>query len=207
MKELSSRQREVLAFVEKYLAEHGFPPSVSEIANNSGIAPATAAGHVGALRRKGLLDRTPQARSIVLTPGVAAASPVISIPIYSRIGSPDVSGDHAGVEGYCTLHRSGLGNLPQTRLFALRVGNEAMRGLGIFRNDIAVLRPPDPPPQVGDVVALVIGGEAVLRSFFPLADGRVELRPAHDGMSTIVLPHDALQLVGVLIAVQRFYLR
>ena len=207
MKELSSRQREVLAFVEKYLAEHGFPPSVSEIACSSGIAPATAAGHVGALRRKGLLDRTSRARSIVLTPGVAAASPVISIPVYSRIGSPDVAVDHAGVEGYCTLHRSALGNLPQTRLFALRVGDEAMRGLGIFRNDIAVLRPPDPPPQVGDVVASVIDGNAVLRSYFPLADGKAELRPAHDGMPAIELPHDALQLVGVLIAVQRFYLR
>ena len=207
MKELSSRQREVLAFVEKYLAEHGFPPSVGEIARNSGIAPATAAGHVGALRRKGLLDRTPQARSIVLAPGIAAASPVVRIPIYSRISRPESGGDRSGVEGYCTLHRSELGNLSPTPLFALRVGDEAMRGLGIFRNDIAVLRQPEPPPRVGDVVALVIDGETWLRSFFPLADGSVELRPAHDGVPAAKFPRSALQLVGVLIAIQRFYLR
>ena len=207
MKELSSRQREVLAFVEKYLAERGFPPSVSEIAHNSGIAPATAAGHVGALRRKGLLDRSPQARSIVLTPGYAADAPAVKIPIYSRISSPEIGEDHAGIEGYCTLHRSGFGTLPPMRFFALRVGDEAMRGLGIFRNDIAVLRPPEPPPQVGDVTAVIIDGEAVLRSFFPLADGSVELRPAHDGAAVVRLQRNALPLVGVLIAVQRFYLR
>ena len=207
MKELSPRQREVLAFIEKYLDEHGFPPSVGEIAHSSGIAPATAAGHVGALRRKGLLDRTALARSIVLTPGYAAASPVVRIPIYSRISSPDIEEAHAGFEGYCTLHRSELGSLPETRLFALRVGDEAMRGLGIFRNDIAVLHPPQPPPRVGDVAAVIVDGEAVLRSFFPLADGVAELRPAHEDAAAVRFPSTALPLVGVLIAIQRFYLR
>lgn len=207
MKELSARQREVLTFIGKYLAEQGFPPSVSDIARNSGIAPATAAGHVRALRRKGLLERTQQARSIVLTPGVANSSPVVSIPVFSRISSQEAGADHSGIEGYCTLHRSELGNLPQTRLFAFRVGDESMRGLGIFRNDIAVLRPPEPPPGVGDVVAAVLDGEAVLRSYFPLSGGIVELRPAHEGAAAAVLPPDKVRLAGVLIAVQRFYLR
>lgn len=207
MKELSSRQREVLAFIEKYLSEHGFPPSVGEIARSSGIAPATAAGHVGALRRKGLLDRTSQARSIVLAPGVAAASPMVGIPIYSRISSPDVGGDHAGIEGVCCLHRSELGRLPSEKLFAFRVGDEAMRDLGIFRNDVAVLRPPEPPPQVGDVVAAIVDGEAALRSFFPRGDGVAVLRAAHGGVPEREFSPDELKLVGVLIAVQRFYLR
>ena len=93
------------------------------------------------------------------------------------------------------------------RFFALRVSDEAMNGLGIFRNDIAVLRPPEPSPQVGDVAAVIIDGEAVLRSFFPLADCSAELRPAHEGAAVVRFQQDALQLVGVLVAIQRFYLR
>lgn len=207
MRELSVRQREVLAFVEKYISDRGFPPSVAEIARNSGIAPATAAGHVGALRRKGLLDRTPQARSIVLAAGAGVSSPMVDVPIYGRISSPDFEDDHSGVEGVCCLHRSELGHLPNERLFALRVGDETMRELGIFRNDVAVLRPPEPPPRVGDVVAVIIDGGATLRSFFPRDDGMVALRPAHDGVPARTLAPHEFKLVGVLIAIQRFYLR
>ena len=207
MKELSPRQREVLAFIESHLAECGFPPSLGEIALNSGIAPATAAGHLAALRRKGFIDRSAKARSIVLRSGVKNPSPVLTIPVYSRIASPDFSEDRSGIEGVCCIHRSELGHLPFERLFALRVADEAMQKLGIFRNDIAVLRPPEPPPRIGDIAAVIVHGRTVLRSFFPLAGGAVALRPAHDSVPETAAGPGEFQVIGVLIAVQRFYLR
>ena len=58
MKELTRRQRDVLDFIENYLDEKGYPPSVRDIAAQFGLVSAAGVHkHIKALVRKGYLSK------------------------------------------------------------------------------------------------------------------------------------------------------
>lgn len=208
MRSPSARQSEILDFLESFAAANGMAPSISEVAEHFGIAPATASGHLRALQKKNLLTRSGKARSIVLT-GRDPASAVLKIPLFGRLGSLSPEEDRSYMEGVVHLHRSAVGNLPSDSLFALRVDDGAMRGLGIFNGDTAVFASPSKlPPRIGDVVAALVGGETVIRSFFPRDGGAtVALRSALPEVPEMEFPAAEVRLSGVLIALLRCYPR
>src|SRR6186713_2245108 len=54
---LTEKQQAILDFIQKYLEEHQYPPSVREIGHHFGIYPATVQDHISALERKGRLQK------------------------------------------------------------------------------------------------------------------------------------------------------
>ena len=204
----SARQNEILEFLAAFVEANGMAPSIGEVAAHFGIAPATASGHIRALQKKHLLSRSEKARSIVLT-GRDPADAVLKIPLYGRLTDPDPEENRQYLEGVVHLHRSVAGNLPGESLFALRVGDGAMRDLGIFRDDTAVFAPPSElTPRLGDVVAAFADGAVMIRSFFPHGSGgMVSLRSAHPEVPALELPAAEVRVMGVLIALLRRYPR
>ena len=69
-KRLTRRQREVFDFIEKYISEVGYSPTIREIGKAFGFSEKAAFDYVAVLVRKGMLERraddTP--RNIKLTP-------------------------------------------------------------------------------------------------------------------------------------------
>ncbi len=64
---LSPRQKDVLALIERSIAEHGYPPTRSEISTALGAtSPNAAEQHLRALERKGYIEILPLARGIRL---------------------------------------------------------------------------------------------------------------------------------------------
>lgn len=59
MKEISKRQRQVLNFVRSYINQRGYPPAMSEIADFLGIYVSSVFAHLGALEKKGYIERVP----------------------------------------------------------------------------------------------------------------------------------------------------
>ncbi len=58
----SARQLEILAFMKSYIAEHGMPPTITEIAKAHGIASTNAVSEtLVRLRKIGLVRHTPMA--------------------------------------------------------------------------------------------------------------------------------------------------
>ena len=56
--EATARQREVLAFLVRFIEENGFPPSVREIATAIGVSSTFGViRHLKALERKGRISR------------------------------------------------------------------------------------------------------------------------------------------------------
>jgi len=208
MKTLSPRQREVLDLIRKFTADHGMAPSIKELAESLGIAPATAAGHLRALQKKQMLVRSSKARSIVVA-GAADANAMLKIPVFGRLSSPEPASDTAGMEGAVYMHRSTAGHIRGSGSFALRIRDEAMCGLGILRGDVAVFaRPAEVPPRIGNVVAAFVNGSEVVRMYFPRAkEGIVALRAADPETPEMLIPAREFKLMGVLIYLQRNYLR
>ena len=206
MRELSKRQREVLEFLEAFSAANGMAPTICELAAHFEIAPATAAGHLRALQKKRRLVRSSKARSIVFAEHDTPDA-ILKIPVYGRLADPVPEENRSYWEGVTYLHRSVLGRSSRHRLFALRMGDESMRGLGIYRGDVAIFAPPEPVPRFGDVVAVFVDGDVLVRSFFPRSSGTVSLSAAHPEIPALELAPESFKLVGVLIALQRDYPR
>jgi len=53
MKELSGRQKDVYDFIDKYFVEHGFCPSLTDIARGLGLHESTIVTHTNTLKEKG----------------------------------------------------------------------------------------------------------------------------------------------------------
>lgn len=55
--DLTNRQYEVLCGILEYIGEHGYPPTMRELARDLNLASvSTAHDHVQALKRKGYLE-------------------------------------------------------------------------------------------------------------------------------------------------------
>jgi repressor LexA len=57
--QLTDRQRQLIAYISRYQAAHGFPPSLRDMAEELGITYQGACSHVAALERKGAVQREP----------------------------------------------------------------------------------------------------------------------------------------------------
>ncbi len=68
---LTRRQRDIVDFLEQYVAEHGLSPTLEEIAVHFGVNKVTIFGHVAELERKGVVRRAAKgvSRSLQLVQG------------------------------------------------------------------------------------------------------------------------------------------
>src|SRR2546426_1874470 len=91
MRELTSRQREVLDFMRGFQSRHGVPPTVREIGERFRITPRASFDHLRALERKGQLQRRPSvgrtSRALTLPDVVGAGRAYHSVPILGRIAA------------------------------------------------------------------------------------------------------------------------
>src|SRR2546423_9138226 len=75
---LTERQQAILDFINEYVQENSFPPSVREIGAHFGVYPATVQDHISALERKGFLQKKRfQSRSLSPTHGKPGGIPIV----------------------------------------------------------------------------------------------------------------------------------
>src|SRR2546428_5410265 len=89
MRELTGKQREVLAFIRTFIGKHGVPPTVREIGERFRVTPRAAFDHLRALERKGMLQRRASSgrtsRALTLTD--AGGGSFRRVPILGRIAA------------------------------------------------------------------------------------------------------------------------
>jgi repressor LexA len=193
MRELTTKQQEVLGFMRSFQARHGAPPTVREIAHRFKVTPRAAFDHLRALERKGALQRRVSAgrTSRALTLVDQGAAPAYRpIPILGRIaaGSPLLAEENR--EGELPVAPSALADRGED-VFALRVRGQSMIDAHIMEGDLVLVRRQDTAQPNDIVVALLeseAGGdaEATVKRF--LRDGqRVVLKPENPTMKPIVV--------------------
>src|SRR5882724_7290235 len=129
MRELTTRQRDVLNFMRAFSARHGVPPTVREIGEKFRVTPRAAFDHLRALERKGMLQRRAgpgrTARSLTLSEAAGGRTAIPSVPILGRIaaGLPILAEENR--EGDLPIAAGAL-PAPAEELFALRVHGESM---------------------------------------------------------------------------------
>jgi len=190
MKEMTARQREVLAFIRGFTERHGAPPTVREIGERFGFTARAAFDHLRALERKGMLQRRVTdkrvSRTLVLTQrsGAGRRSNVREVPVLGRIaaGSPIYADQN--LEGTIPLSADWV-DRKGPDVFALRVRGESMIEAHIMDGDLVLVRA-QTGAQPGDIVAALVDDEATVKRF--ARDGeRVVLKPEHPTMKPIIV--------------------
>ncbi len=216
MSPLTKRQHEVLAFIVNSTKEHGYAPSVREIADGVGVSsPATVHEHLEALRLQGYLrrERERSMRSWIPTALVSRMQSEISnlkFEIKRAIASvelPLVGLITAGTPIEAIQERETIGVpadfvVDGMNSYVLRVKGESMIEDGILNGDYVVVER-NPSPKNGDVVvALLDNAYATLKKFYRERN-RIRLQPANRTMEPIYVRDCIVQ--GIVKAVMRRY--
>ncbi len=199
---LTKRQKEILDFIQGFIAEHDYSPSFSEIGTAFGLSsPATIHQHVEALKSKGYLQSDNNAkRALELLPSsdldIAQA---FQLPLAGLItaGEPIEA-----VETNETIAVPSDLVVNKENTFVLKVKGDSMKDDGILSGDFVIVER-DFYPKNGDiVVALLDNAYATLKRFYREAK-RVRLQPANSNYDPIYV--NDLVIQGIVKGVIRNY--
>lgn len=198
---LTDRQESILRFIIESIRDYGRPPTIAEMGEEFGITSTNGVNdHLIALEKKGYIERTSKARGIHVTPKGATGlyqNDSAMVPLLGHVAAGEPILAEQNIEGYVPVP----GALAKHGAFCLRVHGDSMIEDGILDGDTVVVDPTLKPKR-GDVVVALVEDDATVKYYHP--KGReVELRPANSAMSPIVVPVDAVQVQGVVVAVQR----
>jgi repressor LexA len=194
MQPLTKRQREILDYLNEFIAQHGYAPSLEEIGERFSLSSlATVHKHLTNLQEKGFIRRSwNRSRSVELLPsrsgGRAIELPMLGyvaagMPIEAVAGSETLSVPESLING-------------KRDTYVLRVKGESMIDEQIRDGDWVVVE--------DRKTALVGGQDATLKKFYRESN-RIRLQPANPSMQPIYVDPDNCQIQGVVVGVMRKY--
>ncbi len=198
--ERHDRQSQILRFIEEWVRERGYPPTVREIAAAVGLSsPSSVHNHLAALEAKGLIRRGAlKRRALEVVRGPAGQKVSGSgrwvIPLVGRVaaGTPVLAEEN--IEELMEVP----GFLGGEDCFALRVAGDSMVKAGILSGDIVIVRRQETADD-GDIVVALIEDEATLKRFYREKD-QVRLQPENDSLEPIYVREPVIvgKVTGVL---------
>jgi repressor LexA len=216
--DLTTRQRKIIQVIEDSARRDGYPPTLREIAESTGLASTSSVAYqLSALQKKGYLSRgSGRPRTAVVYPltgpaveqqagparGDVERRGIAQVPLVGRIAAGGPILAHELVEDVIPLPRQLVG---EGDLIMLRVVGDSMINAAIADGDWVVVRR-ESDVENGDIVAAMIESdasadpEATVKTFKKSA-GHVWLIP-HNPAYTPILGDDAT-ILGKVVAVLR----
>ena len=192
MPRTSNKAQMIVEYVNQFIQENGYSPSVREIGAAVGLrSTASVSYHLQALQEKGLLQ-SPGAKGrkrAIVTSVRPGQIPVIGVV---TAGLPILAVENQ--EG--TLCWDG-----DPSCFALRVRGDSMINAAILSGDLVVVRPQQHADD-GQIVVARIGDEATVKRLRRL-NGQVWLMPENDNYAPI--DGCEAEIIGLVKAVVREY--
>ena len=209
-KELSERQRKILDFIQEFIREHQFPPTIREIGERVGISSTSVVKYnLDVLERKELIERDADiSRGIRLAEKLMdRMSDLIQIPVLGRIAAgrpipvPDSEFSPFGYEENIELTRDIVKD--HRNVYALEVQGDSMIDALIHDGDIVVMRHQE-RVENGELAAVWIRDEeeTTLKRFY-LEGSRVRLQPENPTMQPMFYPADQVEVKGRVVCVIR----
>jgi repressor LexA len=228
-KGLSERQKNILAYIQEYVAEFRRPPTIREIGSAVNISSTSVVNYnLTKLKERGLLERDAEvSRGLRLTDKVAettgqarqavsqvaqkvgtAVSNLFRVPLVGNIvaGSPiEVgNGDFSVYDEEDAIELS-TSMLPGRHddLFALRVSGDSMIDAMVNDGDIVIMRQEN-DARNGDMVAVWLSDDTTtLKYFYREANNKIRLQPANPTMEPIYVDREEVQVQGKVMMVLR----
>ncbi|MCB1175420.1 MAG: transcriptional repressor LexA [Leptospiraceae bacterium] len=200
MKELTEKQLIILQYIESFIYEQGYPPTIREIGDRFTITAKGAYDHLKAIEKKGYIkcerNRSRAIEMLKSSDGndIIDNGGMINVPLIGSVaaGMPVLAQEN--IEEYLAFPRT---MVPQDGVFALRVSGESMMDAGIHDGDIAIIQKQN-TARNGEVVVALIEDEATLKTYYK-EKSRIRLQPENKRFKPIYAKNPVLlgKLVGL----------
>ena len=203
MLEITKRQEDVLIFVKKYMATHGYPPSIREICKGVGLSsPATAHAHIKNLEKAGYLkNENNKFRTIELlveNEYLEKNDDVVKVPLLVKItcGNPIEAIENP--DEFISLPA----NLIPARetIFTLKTSGDSMINAGILDGDVVIIQKQSVAKNGDIVAAMTEDNEVTLKTFYKEKD-HIRLQPENDNMEPFIFKN--VTILGKAIGLYR----
>ena len=190
-------QQKIYEYIQGHIGEHGYSPSLSEVAKGIGISPKSISlisRSIHALAAAGRLKLNKKGYRKVQ----AAQGGSLTLPLMGRIAAG------VPIEAIEDRQSVDLGGLLRERdHFALEVRGESMVDEGIFDGDLVICRHASNAREGDIVVALIDSLEATLKRISYQITDRITLIPANTALKPkAYLPH-RVHIQGVFVGLLR----
>lgn len=195
---LTEGQQAVFDFLQRYLSEHGYPPSEREIAGGLGTKWIRGIQrHLAALEQKGVIRRGKGARAIELAENGRSQG----IPILGQIaaGKPILAEEHLiGTFSIDRVHRR------WRDAFLLKVKGDSMKNAGILEGDYVLVKP-QPEADSGEIVVALLQDEATVKRLVK-RQKKILLQSENPAYPPIAIePGNEIKVLGKVVGVFRLY--
>lgn len=202
-KELTRKQAEVLDYIKKYTAKHGYPPAIREIGAGLGLSsPATVHTHVRKLEEAGVIKTSSNKfRTIEILVDNEydnKQDDVIKVPLLGKItaGNPIEA-----IERPNEFFDIPAALVPaKETIFALKVSGDSMINVGIYDGDYVIVQKQSTARNGEIVVAMTEENEVTLKTFYK-ENGHIRLQPENDTMAPFIF--DTVTILGKAIGLYR----
>ena len=186
---LTKRQNDVLNFLKKYIAEHGYPPTIREICDGVKLSsPATVFVHIKNLEKNGYVkssnNKFRTLELLVDNEFENRNDDVVKVPLLGKVtaGNPITA-----IETPNEFFELPSALVPKAEeVFTLHVSGESMINAGIFDNDYVIVQKQNVAKNGEIVVAMTEENEVTLKRFYKEKD-HIRLQPENDTMAPIIL--------------------
>ena len=195
------KQLKIMNFIQEYRMARGTAPTLEEIGQSLGIHRVTVHQHIGALVKKGAVQKLAQrSRSIEILD-----KDFLPKPTYPLLGNIAAGVPIEAIEEAQQFTLEELMPLDPGNSYLLRVTGQSMIDDHIADGDLVIVEPRN-AARDGEIVVAQIDGEATLKRLYREGPEIYRLQPANSTMSPIfVRPPQKLEIRGVVRGVLRRY--
>ena len=192
-------QDKIYAYIKKVVKAKGYPPSVREICEATGLrSTSTVHAHLKRLERRGMITRDSMKPRAISLPLDVQPTDTVTVPVLGRVtaGTPILASEN--IEEYMSIPNALLGDGEH---YILGVRGESMIEAGINDGDFVVVRKQQEANN-GDIVVAMIDDEATVKRFYR-EDGYIRLQPENATMSPILTKQ--VTILGRVVSLYRLY--
>lgn len=197
---LAPVQRKTLEYLRSYISEHGYAPTLKDIAQAIGVrSVSTAHFHLSRLASKGFLERNEEGSfGLCDTPELEPQLSSCAVPLAGVIaaGRPIEAVEDSSV----TVELPMQFVESPGEVFCLQVSGDSMIGAHIVDGDVIIVRRQDNAHDGEIVVALLEDGTSTLKTLRRMKGGKVMLLPHNPRHQPITADNVTIQgrVVGLI---------
>jgi repressor LexA len=191
-KKTYDKSQVVLKFIQDYIAENGFAPSVREVCNNCGIkSTATAFQYMNRLSEQGQINKVGLKKR-----AISVKQQTVNVPLIGTVA--------AGQPIFATENYEDNYSIPSNffsgeDLFMLTVHGSSMIKIGMLDGDKIIVKKQQ-SAENGEIVVALVDDSATVKRFYK-RDGKIILHPENDEMEDFVF--DDVTILGKVVGLMR----
>jgi len=185
----------VLQYIEKYITDNGYAPTVREICKDCNIpSTATAFTIVNGLADKGLIAKNKVGEN--KRRAVSIKQNAVKIPLIGTVAAGEPIFAQENYEDFFSVPTNMFGS---EDLFMLNVKGDSMINIGMFNGDKIIVRKQE-TAENGEIVVALVDDSATVKRYFKRGNKFI-LHPENDDMEDFVF--DEISILGKVVGLIR----